>query len=436
VKRTALLVILASIVAFGGVAFADGAPAPSRLGFGDYLAAVGRGNLDLAAQKAGVSVTEAQVAVARVFPDPQLTAGVAAVDISGTHTPTVSELSLQETIELGGKRGARVQAASHDLSSAQAGLEDFLRTLRGDASDAYIDAVAKRMVYERKQVTEASLQRLVAVNQERLRAGDIGEIALVQSRVEAGKSRGEVLAATTDMQQANLALALKLGQMRGGTTAVDPTGELHVAIRNFDLEPLIAKARENRADVRAKRYALSAAKARVALAHANRWIDLTVDVGWQHSFATHDPNAAVGPGNAVGGQLAYDTLGASLSVPLPFSHVYKGELTAASFNQTVAEWQLRGAELKVEVELRQAWSKYATAVARLKLYDSGLLKDADRVLEAKLYEYQRGGAPLLEVLEAQRTVNDVYLDYIDALAEHAHALVAIELAAGIWDVQL
>ncbi len=123
-------------------------------------------------------------------------------------------------------------------------------------------------------------------------------------------------------------------------------------------------------------------------------------------------------------------------MPLPFSHVYKGELTAASFNQTVAEWQLRGAELKVEVELRQAWSKYATAVERLKLYDSGLLKDADRVLEAKLYEYQRGGAPLLEVLEAQRTVNDVYLDYIDALAEHAHALVAIELAAGIWDVQL
>ncbi len=282
-KRTALLVILA----WAGVALADGAPAPSRLGFGDYLAAVGRGNLDLAAQKAGVSATEAQIAVARVFPDPQLTVGVAAVDISGTHTPTVSELSVQETIELGGKRGARVAAASHDLSSAQAGLDDFLRTLRGDASDAYIDAVAKRMVLERKRVTAASLQRLVDVNQERLRAGDIGEIALVQSRVEAGKSRGEVLAATTDMQQANLTLALKLGQMRGGTTAVEPAGELHIAIRTFDLEPLIAKARESRADVRAKRFALSAAKARVTLAHANRWIDLTVDVGWQHSFATH-----------------------------------------------------------------------------------------------------------------------------------------------------
>jgi outer membrane protein, heavy metal efflux system len=219
---------------------------------------------------------------------------------------------------------------------------------------------------------------------------------------------------------------------------VAPVGELMIPVRTFDIEALIKSARENRADVRAKRFALLAAESRVRLAHANRWIDLTLDVGWQHSFATHgDPNVTmVDRTNAVGGQFAYDTLGASISVPLPFSHVYKGELVGARFTQTLAEWQLKSNELKVEVELRQAWAKYSTAVERLKLYDSGLLKDADRVLEAKLYEYQRGGAPLLEVLEAQRTVNDVYLDYIDALAEHAHALVALELAAGIWDVQL
>jgi cobalt-zinc-cadmium efflux system outer membrane protein len=102
----------------------------------------------------------------------------------------------------------------------------------------------------------------------------------------------------------------------------------------------------------------------------------------------------------------------------------------------MAEWTLRAAELKVEVEIRQAWSRYQTAVERLKLYSTGLLRDADRVLEAKLYEYQRGGAPLLEVLEAQRTDNDVYLGYIDALTEHAHSLVALEQAAGIWDFRL
>jgi len=64
----------------------------------------------------------------------------------------------------------------------------------------------------------------------------------------------------------------------------------------------------------------------------------------------------------------------------------------------------------------------------------GVLADADKVAEATLYSYQRGGATLLEVLDAQRTVNEVYLDYFDALAQHAKALVAVEASAGLWDI--
>ena len=52
-----------------------------------------------------------------------------------------------------------------------------------------------------------------------------------------------------------------------------------------------------------------------------------------------------------------------------------------------------------------------------------------------LYNYQRGGATLLEVLDAQRTDDDVYLAYYGALADHSRALVAVELAGGIWDVR-
>jgi cobalt-zinc-cadmium efflux system outer membrane protein len=410
--------------------WAQGTKATStKLTFAQYLAQVGRGNLDLAAQRANVSVTEAQIAIARIFPDPQLSLGVTSVDVSAVGSPTITDVGLTETIELGGKRGARIASAQHDLSTARAGLADFLRTLRGDASDAFIDALAKQMVLERKRITLASLERLVAVNQERLRTGDIGEIALVQSRVEAGKSRGEVLAAQTEVVQTGLALALRLGTMRD-IVNVAPAGDLKIPTHAFDIDKLIATAKEQRADVRSRRFALEAARSRVGLAHANRWIDLTFSLGWSHAFEPY------GQYNKIAPAPAYDALSATLSLPLPFSRIYKGELTASQFNQTVAEWTLRAAELKVEVEIRQASSKYQTAVERLKLYSTGLLRDADRVLEAKLYEYQRGGASLLEVLEAQRTVNDVYVDYIDALTDHAHALVALEQAAGIWDFQL
>jgi len=130
-----------------------------------------------------------------------------------------------------------------------------------------------------------------------------------------------------------------------------------------------------------------------------------------------------------------NTLSASLSVNLPFSRwQHRGELENANAVRTQAELQLKSAQLAAEIDVRDAYSRYQAAVQRLQLYQGGLLKDADRVLEARLYAYQRGGATLLEVIDAQRTSADIYLAYAQALADHAHALVALEQAAAIWDV--
>ena len=234
-----------------------------------------------------------------------------------------------------------------------------------------------------------------------------------------------MLEAGAEVKNADLALTLKLGSLAASGPPT-PVGELRITPRTFDVQALIEAAKRDRPDVVAKRRALDAAQARVRLAGANRWIDPNVGVSYTHTFSTSVQAF---------GTPDYDTLGVSLTLPLPFSRIYRGELHAAEFTQTQAECQLRAVELKVEVDIRQALAKYQASLERLKLYDSGLLKDADRVHEAMLYNYQRGGATLLEVLEAQRTVNEVYLGYYDATADHAHGLVALELAAGTWDVE-
>jgi cobalt-zinc-cadmium efflux system outer membrane protein len=91
--------------------------------------------------------------------------------------------------------------------------------------------------------------------------------------------------------------------------------------------------------------------------------------------------------------------------------------------------------VRVEVEIRQAFEKYKAGLNRVALYEGGVLIDADKVLAATLYSYQRGSATLLEVLDAQRTDDEVHLAYADALGDYARALVALEQAAGIWDIK-
>ena len=46
----------------------------------------------------------------------------------------------------------------------------------------------------------------------------------------------------------------------------------------------------------------------------------------------------------------------------------------------------------------------------------------------------RRETPLLEVLNAQRTYDDLRTAYIETLYDHAAALVELERSAGIWDV--
>jgi len=204
-----------------------------------------------------------------------------------------------------------------------------------------------------------------------------------------------------------------------------PYGTLEIRIRTFDVQQLVATALERRPDVQSKQRALKAAELRIELARVNLIPDITVSGSYAH--------IAAGSGGFV--QPADNTLSASLSVNLPFSRwQHRGELENANAVRTQAELQLKSAQLAAEIDVRDAHSKYQAAVQRLQLYQGGLLKDADRVLEARLYAYQRGGATLLEVIDAQRTSADIYLAYAQALADHAHALVALEQAAAIWDI--
>ncbi|MFO0575866.1 MAG: TolC family protein [Polyangia bacterium] len=421
IRAARLLLVPAAL---GACLVSARAEAPVSLSFGGYLGQVSRSNLELMAQRYSVPIAEAQVAVARLFPDPVVTGGISQIDISGQSAPFLSTLGVTLPIELGGKRSGRVGVARAEVQVAHAELADALRRLRAEAATAYVGALAARLVLDRKQRTLESLMRLVAVNEKRVQVGDIGEVALIQSRVESQRYHAEVLAAEAEVEAADLALRLYLGQAappRG--TLLTVTGELRIAPRTFDEEALLQSARTQRPDVTARRRAEDAAAARVALARRNRMVDLTLNVSWQRSLYS-EPFASP----------QYDALTAVASLPLPLSRVYRGELDAALHGAEQAAATQQATQLRAEVEVLQALVRYRSAVKQLGLYTQGVLADAERVSTATLYSYQRGGATLLEVLNAQRTVEEVHLAYYGALAEHARQLIAVEQAAGIWDV--
>ena len=70
----------------------------------------------------------------------------------------------------------------------------------------------------------------------------------------------------------------------------------------------------------------------------------------------------------------------------------------------------------------------------LELFASELLNDSHQMYKSRLFKLEKGQVTLLDVLDAHQALDQLYLDYYNALSKRAKALVELEQAAGIWDV--
>jgi len=399
---------------------------PLSFSFDAFLAEVAQNNLEYAAQRYNVSIAQAQIAKAKVFPNPTLGSGYSrdVSHTSGQELPDSLNVGITQTFLTGGKRRAGIEVAEKNYLAAGATLEDFFRNLRAASANAFIDALAAQLIVEQKRRSSEALDRLVEANEKRFRAGDLAEIDVTQSRVEALQFHSELLAAEANHLTAVIALSQFLGQWRSFAT-VAPAGRLDVPAKTFVLSELVEDALKRRADVAAAWQSREAARASVQLAKANRIPDVDIGITGQR---TGQSTNTISPSP----QAYY--IGLSLSIPLPIFNTLRAELNMARFTSEQTEKNWQAARLKAEVEIRQAYARYQLATERIAKYKEGVLRDAASVLEAKLYSYRRGQTSLLEVLNAQREENNVHLAYYDTLTEYAKTLVALEQAAGIWDV--
>jgi len=424
-----LLLIVCAVLVVAVHCFAKEKEPPSdsatsrRLTLAEFLSKVATANLDYAAQRYSVSVAKAQIVAAEVSPNPTVSFSYFG-DISVQNQPSIYTSGISQPFEMGGKRGGRIAVARRNYLTAAATLEDFFRTLRGTAAGAFIDAITDRMIVEQKKSTYESLDKLAATNQKRFEAGDIDEVDANQARVDALQARDDLHSSESDEATATVALVQLMGIP--GAEAPTPVGDLRFRVRNFNLKTLLTGAMEKRPDVIAARDSLEAARASVRLARANRYPDVTVGLSFVHTTRSK---------NSINPSPTFDAANLSVSVPLPLFNSFRGEYEAAVQSALQSATSLKSIILKAEVDVRQSYKRYELANARLGQYQGGALDLADKVLEAKLVSYQKGAATLLDVLTAQKADNDVHLAYISALTEQAKALVALEQASAIWDLE-
>jgi cobalt-zinc-cadmium efflux system outer membrane protein len=172
-----------------------------------------------------------------------------------------------------------------------------------------------------------------------------------------------------------------------------------------------------RPDLLAAAQTVDKARSDYRLAVANGSTDPTFSTWYSRNSSFNNPNAI-------------NTLGASVSVPLRIFDRNQGEKARTQLDITRTQ-RLRDAnEAQVLSDVDSAYATLYSNLALLRRYKANYLDQAARVRDTISFSYQRGGASLLDFLNAQSDYRTVQLSYLNMIGSFLTAANQLNLAVG------
>jgi cobalt-zinc-cadmium efflux system outer membrane protein len=373
----------------------------------------------LLAARADLEMAEAQQSAARAWPNPLLSASLQKLETgafpfrSGGTRDTTTALS--QLVELGGKRGDRIRSAGAEAAAVAKRLEFTHRRLDADVVKAYVAALAAQEAVRIERLSAASLARSAAIAEDRFRAGEISDAEREQVGIAAGRFAADVRTAEAGAVQARVALQLLLGAPRpdGAVQLADDLERLSALVPGRPDAAARGGAVEDRPDVQAAAEEVRRAQADLGLQKALRVPDPTLLAQYESDLPDHP-----------------HTVGFAVSLPLPLFYRNRGGIRAAEIARDSAGRDLLQAEARASAEIATASAAWDAALDRRRRVRGDLLPRAEKVEEMVAFAYQNGASSLLELLEAERNLNELRLAAAATAAEALSAAADLAAARG------
>jgi cobalt-zinc-cadmium efflux system outer membrane protein len=389
-----------------------------------FLRSVMKGNLGYIAAQFNVSIAEAELTASKIFPDPEVS-----VVYSNNEDRTVQmgqsvEAGISYSINTGNKRGAGISLARSQHELSQVILDAYFQNLRADASLSYFTSLKNQKIYLLQKNIHEQMLRLASTDSIRLKNGEATGIDALQSSLEARSQQTEVYQSLADMQNVLLDLLLLQGK-RFSDTLDYPSDNFPYKQRDLNLSELIDKAVQNRADLLVAIKNKELSEKNLNLLKANRAFEFTLEAGYSYNSIVK---------NEIAPAPAFNGLSAGISFPIKFSNLNRVSLQAADLALKQSQTIYEETELQITSEVIQAYCNFIGQNKKIEHYNLGLVEDAGKILQGRIYSYQNGESGLIEVLNAQRTYIELQLNHLEALFEYTAALIELERSAGTWDL--
>lgn len=379
-------------------------------------------NPTLQAGRLSIDESKAQEITAYLRPNPAFTLladGTQIAPEKGVWRPfagTFESPSISYLHERRHKREFRLESARNATAIAVSSQADLERGLLFNLRGAFVQTLQAKSVLQLARDNLAYYDHVLDVSRERFKAGDIAQIDLDRLELQRVQFESDLQTAEVNLRTAKIQLLMLLNE-RTPIEQFDVTGPFDFSEEISPLDEFRKIAVDTRPDLRAAVQEVDKAKTDHRLAVANGSTDPTLSTWYTHNSSNNNP-------------FGLNTLGVSVGIPLRIFDRNQGEKLRTQLDITRNERLRDAAEALVLSDVDSAYATLNSNLMLLRPYKAKYLQQSVRVRDTILFSYQRGGASLLDFLNAESEYRNVQRNYVNLIGSYLTAAAQLNLAVG------
>ncbi|MBI1822399.1 MAG: TolC family protein [Nitrospirae bacterium] len=327
--------------------------------------------------------------------------------------PAQTWYGLGQSFSFPGKRALKGKIAEKEAEYQYEMLQTTIREVVFKLKSAYY-----RQFFASKGINihlahQTLLEEFTRSAQQKYAAGFGSQQEIVKAEVELSKLHNSLLALEEDKIEAETTLNAILNQP--ADVFLETSEEPENTEFKHTLEELIPSALKNRPELLAAN--LQIQKKGISLSLAEKYIypDFMAELTYMESHKGEENKwMAI----------------AKMNLPWIFNHKYQAKIRQIRLEKEETEAELKGIENKTLAELRILHSKIKSLEKSLNMYRNGILPQAEQSLKASQIAYQSGKTDLLNVIDSERTLKDLEMNYFETLVDFNQRISELEKLTG------
>lgn len=378
-------------------------------------------NPDLRAAEARHHFYQGQITQASSLEDPRLSMALSNYPVdsfSWNQTPMTGQVvRLTQNLPFPGKLAARTNIAEQQANwYGEAYREARIQLIR-QVKEAWYALYLLERTLDRTEAGLLLLEQVVRLAENRYETGRGGQQDILLARIQLSMLLEKRL---TLRQQRDIALAgLNTLRNAGAETAISPPDDLQPGQYSYSLEELQEMAPALRPLARAYQALVDQYRAQQELARLNYYPDFTV--GAAYTFRQENP-----------GDSGTDFAGIEFGINIPlFREKREGASAEAAAGAVMAQHQRDDFLNRMRLAIKDNYGLMEKNRQLMRLYESGILVQANQALEASVSAYQVGTVPFRALLDNILSLYEYEVEYYRARADHARSIARLEAETGL-----